>query len=1016
MNKALRHLTRTALGSLSLIAATSLSSCSYLIYKIWDNGRTNSIIKSMEEAENNKGQGGEIEKFDTETYFEKSLENGKTVIKMLTLYSKDMYTLDYYEESTTVDKSFHMQGSYTRENNIVTVATSAGTYVTKEGDTYNTHDFMGQGQTDEKDAEIHKGYYESVWGTSYAIALNRDGTFAPGGTSDSNEAVKGSSAKTYRWDTNDGRAMFKALTLFTDNTYVITSYSMDSKNAKLPASFFFGTSTYEFKESLTTETYKVVEIAMGQQSVTMYGAGAGATVAPLGYNLYTMMVASATSFYVSDTGFLYDEGKPSEVEFPAWSFYVYTEPTDNPDQPGDIDEETIHLEVATSVEGKPFILDLNSDGTCSTGWTNYEQTIKEGSWYTFGNSVVILVDGYESSSTKLADGSVEITVNYGQMGDKTYTMSASQFEAAKKNSKPVRAEVETSVEGKPFIVEFNADGTVTAGWTNYEQTIKEGTWSFEGGALVIDVEGYAYTFLEYADGAVTFSIDFGQMGEKTFTIGGIEYAALEANAPKAFNGIHLEVATTIEGKPFILDLNKDGTCSTGWTNYEQTIKEGTWSVFGSSIIIEVEGYKSTVEYHANGIASITINYGQMGDKTYDLGADQYEALKLAASPLLLEVETNVEGKPFIVEFNADGTVKTGWTNYEQTIKEGTWSFVSDELVIDVEGYAYTFVSVVEGAATFTINYGQMGEKTYALSSEKYTALKNEAVVGDIHLEVATSMPDKPFILDLKQDGSVSTGWTNYPTTIKEGTWSIFGGKLVIAVDGYDASVVYNEDGTLDISINYGQMGEKVYKMSASDWNAIKGKESNIHHQVETSVEGKPFILEFNGDGSLTTGWTNYPTTIKTATWSAFGDKISLNLDGTGYTATISYKDDGSVDITINYGQMGEKTYTLTSAEHKALKANSTPIQYSVDTSIAGKPFILEFNADGTVTTGWTNYPTTIKDGTWSYGEGTLTITVEGYAATVTKEADGSATIVINYDQMGEKTYVISAADYALLTT
>ena len=49
----------------------------------------------------------------------------------------------------------------------------------------------------------------------------------------------------------------------------------------------------------------------------------------------------------------------------------------------------------------------------------------------------------------------------------------------------------------------------------------------------------------------------------------------------------------------------------------------------------------------------------------------------------------------------------------------------------------------------------------------------------------------------------------------------------------------------------------------------------------------------------------------------------------------------------------------------------------------------------------------MKTGTWSVADGALVLDME-YASTITKNADGSFTIVVNYGQMGEKTYTMTS--------
>jgi len=77
----------------------------------------------------------------------------------------------------------------------------------------------------------------------------------------------------------------------------------------------------------------------------------------------------------------------------------------------------------------------------------------------------------------------------------------------------------------------------------------------------------------------------------------------------------------------------------------------------------------------------------------------------------------VEGKPFVLELKADGTLRTGWTNYEQTMMDGTWMVEGGKLVLDM-AYPATIVTNADGSLTITVNYGQMGEKVYTMTAEQ----------------------------------------------------------------------------------------------------------------------------------------------------------------------------------------------------------------------------------------------------------------------------------------------------------
>ena len=296
-------------------------------------------------------------------------------------------------------------------------------------------------------------------------------------------------------------------------------------------------------------------------------------------------------------------------------------------------------------------------------------------------------------------------------------------------------------------------------------------------------------------------------------------AAQEAPAGQ---DVTLELETSVEGKPFILALKADGTLRTGWTNYEQTMMDGSWKVDGGSLVLEM-AYGSTIVANADGSLTITVNYGQMGEKVYTMTAEQLAALTgaeaavPAGQDVTLELETSVEGKPFVLELKADGTLRTGWTNYEQTMMDGTWKVEGGNLVLEM-AYPATIVAN-NGGLDITVNYGQMGEKVYTMTAEQFAALTGVEAAApagqDVTLELETSVKGKPFVLALKADGTLRTGWTNYEQTMMDGSWKVEGGKLVL--DMPYTSTIADNNGALDITVNYGQMGEKVYTMTAEQF-------------------------------------------------------------------------------------------------------------------------------------------------------------------------------------------------------
>ena len=179
---------------------------------------------------------------------------------------------------------------------------------------------------------------------------------------------------------------------------------------------------------------------------------------------------------------------------------------------------------------------------------------------------------------------------------------------------------------------------------------------------------------------------------------------------------------------------------------------------------------------------------------------------------------------------------------------------------------------------------------------------------------------RSFVLDMKADGTLRSGWTNYEQTMMDGTWKVEGGNLVLEM-AYPSTIVANADGSLTITVNYGQMGEKVYTMTAEQLAALTGVEAaapagqDVCLELETSVEGKPFVLELNPDGTLRTGWTNYEQTMMDGTWRVIDGKLVLDM---AYGSTITENAEGGLDIVVNYGQMGEKTFNMTAEQAKTI--------------------------------------------------------------------------------------------------
>ena len=647
-------LKKVLLGFAALLVAVALiaiAPISRIVYAIYDANRTNTILQQLE-AEAGGSQDATpgdsaANIFHKQAYLGRTQEtvDGKMIekIDLLVLTSENGYELSYYERVETDTTSytseyFHMTGSYTREGNVLTVEPGIGVLAqSKDGVSYVYYNAQYLTAEEAGGDKTRDEIYDMKY-SSRQIALMKDGSFLVGGESDSDEELGAPEGRSvYTEYTEQGRKTHKTLVLQEGGIYFVYSHATNSSNAEQTTGCLFGFGSYEIKdadksiapdEAVPEETYDIVtgEVGVGY----MYANNNGShmhfdlqTGDAFSSWLATSLNATSPTFYVTESGFTLKLGALKTTVAP-WGLYI-------PAADGGEEEaeeavtDSLKLEVETSVEGKPFVLEFNADGTLRTGWTNYEETMMDGTW-TATDGTLVLDMVYGATIAENAEGGLDITVDYGQMGEKVYTMTADQFAALKSIELPaqgVTMEVETSVEGKPFVLELNADGTLRTGWTNYEETMMDGTWTATDGTLVLDMV-YGATIAENAEGGLDITVDYGQMGEKVYTMTADQLAAL--NIELADKGVALEVETSVAGKPFVLELNADGTLRTGWTNYEQTMVDGTWTATDGNLVLDMGDYSATITENAEGGLDITVDYGQMGEKVYTMTAEQADAI------------------------------------------------------------------------------------------------------------------------------------------------------------------------------------------------------------------------------------------------------------------------------------------------------------------------------------------------------------------------------------------------------
>lgn len=447
MNTKIKKLLIGFASLLLVVALIVIAPVSRIVYAIYDSNRTNAILQQLE-AEANAPQGEQVNDFYKQAYLSTAQETdgGKTIdkIDLLVLTSDSGYELTYYERtenggSAYTSEYFHMTGAYTREGNVLTLEPGIGVLSQNPDGTSFTH-YNAQYLTAEEAAgeKLRDEIYAMKY-TPKEVALMSDGTFVVGGQSDAKEELPAPEGrKVYTSSVLQGRVTYKTLVTLEDGTYYLYSHATNSNNVEQTTGSLFGYGNYVIKdtdkgivpdEAVPEQTYDIVTGEVGKGY--MYANNNGSHMqfdlqSGSGFSqwLATSFNASTPTFYVTESGFTVKLGALKTVIEP-WGMYIPSADSEEQPQTQEPAAENIRLEIASSQEGKPFVLEFRADGTLTTGWTNYEQTIQEGKW-TVADGALTLEMAYEYTVAENAEGGLDITVNYGQMGEKTYTMTADQ--------------------------------------------------------------------------------------------------------------------------------------------------------------------------------------------------------------------------------------------------------------------------------------------------------------------------------------------------------------------------------------------------------------------------------------------------------------------------------------------------------------------------------------------------------------------------------------------------------------
>ena len=383
------------IGLASVLLAVALivvAPVSRIVYGIYDANRTKTILQQLE-AEANAPQGEQVNDFHKQAYLSTAQETQgeKTVekIDLLVLTSDSGYELTYYERTVSggsahTSEYFHMTGSYTRDGNLLTLEPGIGVLSQNPEGTGFTHYNAQYLTAEEAGGEKLRDEVYAMKYASREVALMSDGTFVVGGESDAKDELPAPEGRNvYTSSVLQGRVTYKTLVTLEDGTYYLYSHATNSNNVEQTTGSLFGYGNYVIKdtdkgiapdESAPEQTYDIVtgEVGLGY----MYANNNGSHMqfdlqSGSGFSqwLATSFNAATPTFYVTETGFTVKLGALKTVIEP-WGMYIPSADSEEQPQTQEPAGENIRLEIASSQEGKPFVLEFRADGTLTTGWTN----------------------------------------------------------------------------------------------------------------------------------------------------------------------------------------------------------------------------------------------------------------------------------------------------------------------------------------------------------------------------------------------------------------------------------------------------------------------------------------------------------------------------------------------------------------------------------------------------------------------------------------------------------------------
>ncbi|MEX0429736.1 Ig-like domain-containing protein, partial [Nocardioides sp. DS6] len=498
-----------------------------------------------------------------------------------------------------------------------------------------------------------------------------------------------------------------------------------------------------------------------------------------------------------------------------------------------------------------------------------------------GATVTVTTDDGTELGTAVVDDDGNWSLDSTQLDDDTYTITATQSDAAGNDSlasDPVIFTVDTQAPDAPAITAPEDGDTVATG-------TPEITGTGEAGDTVTVTDENGDTVCETTvadDGTWSCTPDTALAdGDHTLTAAQTDPAG-NASAPS--DPVHITVDTTAPDAPVITSPSGGDVLDTG----TPTIT-GTGEAGDSVIVTDEDGATlCTATVQDDGTWTCTIPDGKaLADGDHTLTATQTDEAgntSPASDPVDITVDTTAPDAPSITAPGDGDTLATGTPEITGTGEAGDTVTVTDE-----NGDTVCETTVADDGTWSCTPDTALTDGDHTLTATQTDEAGNTSPASDpVHITVDTTAPDAPVI-----EGPVNGAVLSDTTPTISGTGEAGDTVTVTADDGTVlGTTTVNDDGNW--SLDSTQLDDDTYTITATQTDAADNESpasDPVTFTVDTTAPDAPAITL--PDDGATTG-DNTPTISGTG---EAGDTVTVTDENGDTVCETTVADDGTWSCT-----------------------------------------------------------------------------------------------------------------------